>query len=127
MNYANPPWRWRSSWADGSIPVEQASGLPKKTSRRLVLRWKPNSPDQVLESDVSPQAVERRIENLQQARVAFFEGFLQRRNSQVRLAKARVNQAYIVRTNVPRLRELHHLPDNFQRPVSIPDPRISVA
>src|ERR1035438_2719309 len=126
MNCARPPWRSRSSWADGSIPVGQASGLPKRTSRRLVLRWKPDSPNQVLESDIGPQAVKSRIENLEQPRVSFFIGLFQPFHSRVRLAKARVSQAQIIRADIPRFREFQHLPDNFQRPVSIADPRIGV-
>src|ERR1035438_426951 len=93
MNCARRRWRSRSSWADG------------RRSLARFLHWKPDSPNQVLESDIGSQTIESRIENLQHSRVSFLIGFLQRFNRQIRLAHAPVNQAQIIRADIPRSEE----------------------
>src|ERR1035441_10994334 len=102
MNCARPPWRSRSSWADG------------RRSLARFLHWKPDSPNQVLESDIGSQTIESRIENLEQPRRSFYIGFLQPFDCQVRLAPARVNHAQVVgahrsEEHTSELQSLRHL------------------
>src|SRR5579872_2086224 len=114
MNCASPQCRLRSSWVAGT------------KTRPACRYWNPNSPNQLLESDVGPEAVENGIENLQNPDVSFRVGFLQRFQSQIRLAQARVNHPLIVGADVFRFRLFLHFAENFPGTFSIAVPGIRI-